>query len=47
MRAGSTAPRELDATPALAFDAEALTLYRSRPARAGASYEPLARVALS
>jgi 2'-5' RNA ligase len=46
MRAGSTAPGGLDATPALAFDAEALTLYRSWLSPAGARYEALATVAL-
>jgi 2'-5' RNA ligase len=46
-RAPAPASRELAPTPALRFAPEALTLYRSRLARAGASYEPLARVRLS
>jgi 2'-5' RNA ligase len=49
MGAGHPAPRsrQLAATPALGFAPEALTLYRSRLARAGASYEQLATVRLS
>jgi 2'-5' RNA ligase len=46
-RARAPASRELAPTPALRFSPEALTLYRSRLARNGASYEPLARVQLS
>jgi 2'-5' RNA ligase len=48
MREG-TAPREraLEPTPMLGFAGEALTLYRSRLAPSGATYEPLERVALA
>jgi 2'-5' RNA ligase len=48
LRAGERAPRELRiAGPdPLAFDGAAVTLYRSRLSRAGARYEPLARVPL-
>jgi 2'-5' RNA ligase len=46
-RSPARASRELAPTPALRFAPEALTLYRSRLARTGASYEPLARVELS
>jgi 2'-5' RNA ligase len=42
LRAGERAPRALEAAPEpLAFTGGAVTLYRSRLARAGASYEPL------
>jgi RNA 2',3'-cyclic 3'-phosphodiesterase len=42
LRAGARAPRALDAEPEpLAFDGEAVTLYRSRLRRGGAVYEPL------
>ena len=40
------ARRELAPTPPLTFSAEALTVYRSQLRRAGALYEPLARVEL-
>jgi len=40
-------PVEIDAPPALAFAGGPVTLYRSRLSRAGARYEPLARVELS
>jgi RNA 2',3'-cyclic 3'-phosphodiesterase len=44
MRAGTRiASRELPPTPALSFVPESLTLYRSRLARSGAVYEPVAR----
>jgi RNA 2',3'-cyclic 3'-phosphodiesterase len=46
LRAGERAPRSLsmeDPAP-VAFDGEAVTLYRSRLSRAGARYEPLERV---
>ena len=48
LRAGERAPRELriDGPAPLGFDGEAVTLYRSRLSRAGARYEPLARVPL-
>ena len=48
MRAGTRIERrELAATPQLSFAPEALTLYRSRLARTGAVYEPIARAELS
>jgi 2'-5' RNA ligase len=44
LRAGARPPRTVDAAPApLAFVGAAVTLYRSRLARSGARYEPLAR----
>ena len=48
LRAGERAPRELriDGPEPVAFDGEAVTLYRSRLSRAGARYEPLERVPL-
>jgi len=46
-RAPAPASRELAPTPALTFSAEALTVYRSHLRRAGALYEPLARVELA
>jgi RNA 2',3'-cyclic 3'-phosphodiesterase len=48
LRAGERAPRELGmgAPDPVAFDGEAVTLYRSRLSRSGARYEPLERVAL-
>jgi 2'-5' RNA ligase len=48
LRAGERAPRELevDGPAPVAFDGAAVTLYRSRLSRAGARYEPLARVPL-
>ena len=46
LRAGERAPRslELDPPDPVAFDGEAVTLYRSRLSRDGARYEPLERV---
>jgi 2'-5' RNA ligase len=42
LRAGARAQRSLDAAPeALAFKGGGVTLYRSRPQRGGAVYEPL------
>ena len=42
LRSGARAPRALEAEPdALAFTAGPVTLYRSRPGRGGAVYEPL------
>ncbi len=49
LRTGARSPRSVPAELAsapLAFSAEGLTLYRSHLARAGASYEPLHRIAL-
>ena len=48
LRAGARAPRTAppDGPEPVAFAGEALTLYRSRLARAGARYEPLERIAL-
>ena len=46
MRGGSVVPGALAATPAVSFEPEALTLYRSRLEPGGAVYQPLARVAL-
>jgi 2'-5' RNA ligase len=46
-RAPAPASRELAPTPALTFSAEALTVYRSHLRRAGAQYEPMARVELT
>ncbi len=45
MSRGATAPGpDLPVTPALGFDAEAVTLYRSRLNPEGAEYEPLERI---
>ena len=46
LRAGERSPRSLEMDPPdpVAFDGEAVTLYRSRLSRAGARYEPLERV---
>ena len=48
LRAGERAPRELaiDGPEPVAFDGDAVTLYRSRLSRAGTRYEPLERVPL-
>jgi 2'-5' RNA ligase len=43
---GALAPRALAPTPALAFEPESLTLYRSRLEPDGAAYQALARIAL-
>ena len=48
LRAGARAPRPVrlgDPAP-VAFAGEAVTLYRSHLSRAGASYEPLERIAV-
>jgi RNA 2',3'-cyclic 3'-phosphodiesterase len=49
LRAGARSPREPPEAgpPPLEFRGETLTLYRSRPQRGGAVYEPLARVPLA
>jgi 2'-5' RNA ligase len=39
-------PDELPETPGLPFDGSRVTLFRSRPGRGGAQYEPLATVAI-
>ena len=47
LRAGERAPRDqVEGPEPVAFDGEAVTLYRSLLSRAGASYEPLLRVAV-
>ncbi len=46
MRGGSVVPGALAATPAVAFEPEALTLYRSRLEAGGAVYQAVARVEL-
>lgn len=44
---GARAPREqLRDVPSLTFDASTITLFRSRLARGGAQYDPLARIEL-
>jgi 2'-5' RNA ligase len=45
-RGKSVTPRELAPPPAVRFEAPQVTLFRSHMHRAGASYEPLATVAL-
>jgi 2'-5' RNA ligase len=46
MRGGAVVPRALAATPAVSFEPEALTLYRSRLQPGGAVYQAVARIAL-
>ena len=46
MRGGAVVPGALAATPAVSFEPEALTLYRSRLEPGGAVYQPVARVGL-
>lgn len=48
LRAGERSPRgvSIEGPGRIAFDGEAVTLYRSLLSRAGASYEPVERVAL-